>query len=169
MSKRKKERILLIRRMIFIIFAICWMMVIFHFSSKNADESTKDSNAAGMLVGRIVYSDFNVWPGKEQQVFAERWDYPIRKTAHMTEYAILGFLFVASVRSEKQRYKFSIFTAYAIAVLYAVSDEIHQFFVPGRACMLKDIGFDALGAAVGVTIGSALFIWWDKRLASTQD
>ena len=169
MSKRKKERILLIRRMIFIIFAICWMMVIFHFSSKNADESTKDSNAAGMLVGRIVYSDFNVWPEEEQQVFAERWDYPIRKTAHMTEYAILGFLFVGSVRSEKQRYKFSIFTAYAIAVLYAVSDEIHQFFVPGRACMLKDIGFDALGAAVGVAIGSALFIWWDKRLASTQD
>ena len=41
--------------------------------------------------------------------------------------------------------------------------------VPGRACMLKDIGFDALGAAVGVAIGSALFIWWDKRLASTQD
>lgn len=169
MSKRKKERILLIRRMIFIIFAICWMMVIFHFSSKNADESTKDSNAAGMLVGRIVYSDFNVWLGKEQQVFAERWDYPIRKTAHMTEYAILGFLFVGSVISGKQRYKFSIFTAYAIAVLYAVSDEIHQFFVPGRACMLKDIGFDALGAAVGVAIGSVLFIWWDKRLASTQD
>ena len=48
-------------------------------------------------------------------------------------------------------------------------EECYQFFVPGRACMLKDIGFDALGAAVGVTIGSALFIWWDKRLASTQD
>ena len=66
MSKRKKERILLIRRMIFIIFAICWMMVIFHFSSKNADESTKDSNAAGMLVGRIVYSDFNTNRNKSQ-------------------------------------------------------------------------------------------------------
>ena len=86
----------MIRRMIFIIFAICWMMVIFHFSSKNADESTKDSNAAGMLVGRIVYSDFNVWPEEEQQVFAERWDYPIRKTAHMTEYAIL-LAFVAAI------------------------------------------------------------------------
>lgn len=35
--------------------------------------------------------------------------------------------------------------AFVMLVLYAISDELHQFFVPGRACSLKDIFIDATG------------------------
>ncbi len=36
------------------------------------------------------------------------------------------------------------------AVLYSVSDEIHQYFVPGRACRIFDVGVDSLGALTGI-------------------
>ena len=40
--------------------------------------------------------------------------------------------------------------AFAIGALYAVSDEIHQIFVPGRSCELRDILIDSAGVLVGI-------------------
>ena len=40
--------------------------------------------------------------------------------------------------------------AFLLAVAYAISDEIHQFFVPGRSCQIKDVLIDSCGAAVGI-------------------
>jgi VanZ family protein len=40
--------------------------------------------------------------------------------------------------------------AFALAVLYGVSDEIHQAFVPGRVASEADVFADAIGAAIGV-------------------
>ena len=43
-----------------------------------------------------------------------------------------------------------ILAAITIAILYAATDEIHQYFVPGRICSFWDFLFDSLGAVVGV-------------------
>lgn len=40
--------------------------------------------------------------------------------------------------------------SFALAVLYGVTDEVHQAFVPGRSASEVDIGVDAAGAALGV-------------------
>ena len=45
-----------------------------------------------------------------------------------------------------------------IGVLYAVTDEVHQYFVPGRSCELRDALIDACGVAAGVAI-----VWWRGR------
>lgn len=81
----------------------------------------------------------------------------------MTEYAVLGFLLVGAVASGKQDCKKAAAMAFAIAVLYAVSDEIHQYFVPGRACMLTDVGFDSAGAIFGIILGNAVFVLKNAR------
>jgi VanZ family protein len=39
--------------------------------------------------------------------------------------------------------------AASLAIVYAVSDEVHQRFVPGRTAAAGDVGIDALGAVVG--------------------
>lgn len=80
----------------------------------------------------------------------------VRKGAHFTEYLILGFLAaldVDHINTEKQAgltlFKRFII-AWAIATLYAVSDEIHQAFVPERACAFTDVCIDSAGAVIGI-------------------
>lgn len=140
------------------ILAIIFMAVIFGFSAKDAEESTKDSNAVGMWIGEVVHSDFDTWQENEQQEFADRWDHPVRKCAHMTEYAILGFFLFGAYCKDGAKYRNYMLMAFGTAVFYAMTDEFHQYFVPGRACMITDVGFDSVGAAVGVAFSSFLFI-----------
>jgi VanZ family protein len=44
-------------------------------------------------------------------------------------------------------------TAFSISLGYAVFDEIHQYFIPGRACEIGDILVDAAGAGVASILG----------------
>jgi VanZ family protein len=46
----------------------------------------------------------------------------------------------------------SIVLALLICVLYAISDEVHQLFVPGRGGQVKDIIIDSAGATVGIGV-----------------
>ena len=137
------------RKKIFLILAILWMAIIFSFSAKDADESTKESNAVGMFLGSIVYSDFEEWTEEEQQAFAEKWDHPVRKCAHMTEYAILGYFLVGAGYDGRAKCRRVVGRSLGIAVLFAATDEIHQYFVPGRACMFTDVCIDSVGALLG--------------------
>lgn len=169
MSLEKRNRILFIRWIIYVILTLGWMAVIFSFSAKNATESGEESNAVGMFIGKTVISDFEEWSGEEQQEFAEKWDYPIRKAAHMTEYAVLGFLLVGALIYKRQNCKLNAIFSLLVAVVYAISDEIHQYFVPGRACRISDVGFDSVGAVVGVVVGTALITWWNSRITNYQN
>ncbi len=70
------------------------------------------------------------------------WDVVLRKIAHAGEYAILGALLLRALRMRR--------LSFLLGVAYAVSDEIHQTFVPGRAGTALDVAIDAIGVAVGV-------------------
>ena len=74
-------------------------------------------------------------------------DHPVRKTAHATEYAILAILLMNAVTSIH-----GCQVSLLISVDFAISDEIHQYFVPGRACMVGDVLIDSCGAAAGLLI-----------------
>lgn len=72
----------------------------------------------------------------------------IRKTAHFTEFFILGsLLYWACRRGRLPRWRILwMVQALAIATLYALADEAHQTLVPGRTASLADSGVDSLGA-----------------------
>ena len=70
------------------------------------------------------------------------WDTILRKLAHSAEYAVLGLLLVRALAREV--------TAFAAGVAYAISDEIHQHFVPGRHASPLDVAIDAAGVLLGV-------------------
>ena len=74
----------------------------------------------------------------------------VRKFAHFFEYAALGFLIGCAFFLSRRR--FSPITAVICSALYSISDEIHQYFVPGRACRIFDVGVDTLGALTGTLI-----------------
>src|SRR5439155_26230135 len=72
----------------------------------------------------------------------------IRKSAHFSEFFVLGSLaFWASRRGRWPRWRAGwMLSALALAVVYALVDEAHQIFVPGRTASLADSGIDSLGA-----------------------
>lgn len=122
--------------------ALLWMAVIFAFSSQ--------ANSGAYTEAYL--QDANV---------------PIRKLAHMFEFAVLAVLYqtalvgslmppreaeqerVAEQKSENSLKNYLF--AFALAVLYALTDEWHQAFVPGRSASLLDSGVDAIGALVGLS------------------
>jgi VanZ family protein len=68
------------------------------------------------------------------------WDLLLRKTAHVLEFAVLGALLARSTAAA---------TALALGVGYAVSDEAHQHFVPGRSDEAVDVVIDTIGVVAG--------------------
>jgi VanZ family protein len=80
------------------------------------------------------------------------WDYVLRKGAHMTEYAILACLLLRAIGSYTW--------AFGLAVAYAATDEFHQTFVRGRHGTPIDVGIDAVGALIGLTIWRSRMERW---------
>jgi VanZ family protein len=75
-----------------------------------------------------------------------------RKILHATEYALLTFLWWRALRTVTDRPGQAIALAFAAAVAYAATDEIHQHFVEGRHGTPVDVGIDALGAATSALL-----------------
>lgn len=72
-----------------------------------------------------------------------------RKFAHFFIFAaLMFFVYHALFRTRKKR-RLSPVLPFVLCLLYAVSDEVHQYFVPERACRIFDVGVDALGCVVG--------------------
>jgi VanZ family protein len=68
---------------------------------------------------------------------------------HFCEYAVLAFFFI-QVFKDPAGLK-EVAGAFALLVLLGLLDEFHQAFVPGRFCSMKDLLFDALGSAAGIS------------------
>ena len=72
------------------------------------------------------------------------WDVLLRKLAHAAEFGILGGLLLRALGRE--------LPAFALGVLYAASDEVHQHFVSGRHGSPVDVAIDAAGVAIGIVL-----------------
>jgi VanZ family protein len=80
-------------------------------------------------------------------------DFLAKKTAHALGYGILAvaFWYAQGWKPERRR------VAWLLAVLYALTDELHQYFVPGRHSWLLDVAvFDAGGAFLGLWLAGML-------------
>lgn len=139
----------------FFIYLICmlfWMGSVFWFSAQQSEESDEMSLGVGKIIAEMVVPDFEKMSEEEQFELIEGWNLVIRKTAHFTEYAVLGILCALTLTQVNISLKYVGIVGGIICALYAVSDEVHQYFVPGRACRLGDVCIDTAGAVVGVMI-----------------
>lgn len=119
------------------IFMLLWMLLIFTMSSFDATESANQSNS----IVNIITDIFKI---ENIEVLS----FIIRKLAHFTEYLILGLLTINMLNKNDISKKYLI--SILICLIYAISDEIHQLFVPGRVCQLRDILIDSIGSITGV-------------------
>ena len=91
---------------------------------------------------------------------AGQWDFSVKKGGHMTGYALLA---VSLVVGQKKHTPRAIALALGVCCLYALSDEFHQSFVPGRNATLIDVGIDGIGAGVGLLVQQ--LVRWRRRPA----
>lgn len=122
-----------------------WMAVIFALSHQPAEQS---SELSGSLLS-LVLSLVSLLP---VTVDAEWLHFFVRKTAHFTAYFILGVLVDHTVRLFFERRSISFVLASVISILYAISDEYHQTFIPGRSGEVRDVIIDGFGALCGIFV-----------------
>jgi len=146
------------------LFLVLWMILIFTFSSQNAEVSSETSGSVVQKLCEVFYPDFKEAPAEEQTDIISSFQFIARKSAHFSIYTVLGILSALTFISYKGiRFYLRFAISAAVCLLYAVSDEIHQYFVPGRSCELRDVCIDFSGAVIGV-IAVALCARYIKRL-----
>lgn len=127
---------------------LSWMALIFFLSHQPATESASLSTG---VMAQVIKLMEKIAPGLHFDMALLH--YFIRKNAHFTVYLVLGVLVFNSLR-RTETLKLTkaqlILVAVLICVLYAISDEVHQVFIPGRAGQIKDVLIDSAGAIVGV-------------------
>jgi len=130
------------------IVLIVWMIIIFLFSSMNADNSNGKSKG---IIKSIVVNTTNILhidiTYKKIDNIVKDLNYPIRKCAHVTEYLILGILLMEAIYTKNNNK--IIYLILGIIFIYACTDEFHQVFT-GRTSKFLDVIIDTLGGSLGV-------------------
>lgn len=121
-----------------------WMALIFYLSFQPATQSNQLSKGITEVILQAIEK---MMPGVD--VSLARVNHYLRKTAHFFAYFSLGILVINALR--KNGYK-RVRAALLICVLFAISDEAHQLFVPGRGGQLLDVFIDSAGASAGILI-----------------
>jgi VanZ family protein len=79
---------------------------------------------------------------------SQRLHFGVYKLAHVIVFAVLGALVAGATR--RLNVSRAVWWAWVCVVLYAIADEIHQAFVPGRTSLVTDVGIDAIGGLLGI-------------------
>lgn len=130
------------------LLAVLWLLtalvmcVIFAFSAQSAEGSKELS---GGLLTRIL----EIIPFEISHTF-------LRKTAHFSEYALLGAVSFCAFSFSLKRKTFLF--PWLFSTAYAVTDEVHQLFIPGRACRAFDVFIDSMGSATGIAFIALVFL-----------
>ncbi len=151
-----------LKKLFSILTVVAWMAMIYSFSMQTGQQSGDLSGGVIRWIAGVFNPNFEALSPAEQSEIISAWQFFVRKTAHFSEYAVLGVLTANAVRFFTAKAWLSIVLPAVISAMYAVSDEIHQYFVPERACSIKDMALDTAGAVTGILVFKA-FLWAVKK------
>ncbi len=124
------------------------MFMIFMFSYQSADVSAGESQSLYDLFVKL-------FGGRE--IISHN---AFRKLAHFSEYTAFSFSFFGMLYFIKKR--FCGYSGFIFCLIYSMSDEIHQYFVPERACRPFDVFVDSLGIVFGMAVFFVLAVLISK-------
>ena len=141
------------------------MVMIFCFSAQTGAESGAMSGQITRWILRLVVPNFENMSLQEQESLRSTVGLLIRKMAHFSEYALLGFSLMLHIWQIQKKTVVHLpwLWSWVIGTLYAASDEFHQGFVADRGPSVVDVMIDSAGVIVGVL----LTVWILRRVAKS--
>ena len=146
--------------------ALAVMILIFCFSAQHSEQSNGSSN---YIVDKLVKAIGEVREAVgmettelEAGINIEFLTFLVRKLAHTMEYALLGFWISFYLYQRSYPFKRRFFQSLLAGFLYACTDELHQYFVPGRSCEFRDVLIDTNGVFLG-TLAFFFVLWLIQR------
>ncbi|PJI08931.1 MULTISPECIES: VanZ family protein [Clostridium] len=144
------------KKLLLILACILCFSFIFYNSSQNTNTSNARSyhytndlrNLYRKLKGESK-KNYNTLPANQRD---EKINIFIRKNAHAFEYLLLAIIVTIVLFSFGLKGKNAVVYIWFICLFYAVLDEFHQLYVPGRTSQVSDVMIDFLGANIGMWI-----------------
>lgn len=131
--------------------ALLMMYIIFSFSAQ-------DGTASSNLSYRVSYKAVSIadraldleLTDKQVSRCIRKIHYYVRKLAHFTEYFLLAITVAIPLYVYGIRGIWLVITGGILCVGFAALDELHQYFVSGRSCSVRDVIIDSCGALAGI-------------------
>lgn len=140
------------------------MLLIYALSAQTATDSRALSNRFVPLYYKVIeVCDF--LPDDIRSELFNRPGHYVRKLAHFMIYAILGSLILITLWKTPIWQAVSPLLSLSICIIYAMTDEWHQYYIAGRGMQLIDVVIDSMGALVGIFISTT----WQCILQCSKD
>ena len=142
---------IIIFRIITMIFLVLTFISIFNFSNQ-------DGQTSGGLSRKVARKIVDVFPytknikEEAKNKIVEKSQPIIRKGAHLSIYTLVGILIMSFISTYEIHLKYKFLISILVGLIYAISDEIHQSFIPGRTASVIDVGIDTLGVVLGIIL-----------------
>lgn len=136
-------------KIISVLLVILWMILVFGFSGQVGDDSKVTS---GNTIRKIVKIFATNIDQESLENVVEALQPFARKVAHFTLYTLGGIIIYNAYNTCFKKLNNKIPLALVTGMLYAITDEIHQYFVPGRSCRAFDVFIDSCGTFTGILI-----------------
>ena len=136
------------------------MVMIFAFSTEDAEHSDRTSGMISRKVLSIIHPDYEQMEETQQKRLYDNIQHVVRKCAHFMEYMLLGLLLRLCLQSwyghKVKGLRILSLAGLCTGTVYACTDEFHQLLIEGRSGQWSDIVVDGSGVLLGILIGIAL-------------
>ena len=146
------------KRIILGILLIIWASTIFMFSHQGGEQSSGTSQGTVRIVLENIIPNHLTENQREELI--QKIEPFIRKLAHYVIYIIGGILIYSFMKTFSVKRPFIL--SQIIGTVYAITDEWHQYFMPGRSAQISDILLDAFGVLTGIIMMILLQALYNK-------
>ena len=128
-------------KVITLTLVILWCIVIFYLSHQNSSVSSRNSlDIIKFITDNVFNKDINMLNTINEM---------FRTFMHGFVYFILSFLTLTYLKIWN---KYNILNSIIFTFIYSITDEVHQYYIPGRAFQFSDIVVDFIGNIIGVMV-----------------
>ena len=148
---KAKTIILITKRILSGLLILFWMWVIVSFSAQEGPQSANVSKrvaSAAVTVEETIRG--TTFTPEQRARRIESLQFPVRKAAHASIYAVLGVLLFWHLHYYRLTKLEHFLLVWLLLTFFAIGDEIHQMFVPGRDGNPLDVAIDSTGGLIGI-------------------